>query len=308
MSPFRPSKDREEILRRLREGVPAADLAKIYTKPTVYYLKKKLEDGEFGDYDMQGNNTMIEDTEDGPVFSPPQINVPSTTRSAPQSTAHRAVKSSAVADRSGVIKHVIPETQLASLLSGEVSLPVDPLNAVRGILGMKLRPKVLECPAPDLLYPAMIIAEQEWGWQPMQPQDFIDTVLSKFLESADIELNIYGRRSQMEEIMRYAEKGGYKPRDNGNGGYMPCVNNMRTREVREESQNDGDTGSTRPIGEENRPDAQRGGIGKDEIGPDTSGAGGLGGEPTKHSAIEADDSAGGGRSQEASRGTTIEGE
>ena len=301
---------RDDITERLLAGETPYNLFKEnpskYPRASVYRIYNDLKgNGQLFGTKSQTDEQPEDDGGGTNHFSPPSIKVPSRTST---TTRAAAAKVSALSDRTGVIKHVIPETQLASLLSGETALAIDPLNAVRGILGMKMRPKVLECPAPDLLYPAMIIAEQEWGWQPMQPQDFIDTVLSKFLESADIELNIYGRRSQMEEIMRYAEKGGYRSSGNGNGHIEPDGDNIETCETKEESQDDGDTGSARPSGEESGLDAEPGSGGKDEVGSDTIGPGGCGGEPVQHSPDETTDGPSGGRSQETAWGTAIEGE
>jgi hypothetical protein len=261
MANFAESPYRDEIIKRLQEGVSAASLSKVYPKATVYYLQKQL----------RASGNMPDSDGDEQDIEPPTIDIPQGNTRKPSSTRAKSSQQTGSSDRTGVIKHIVPETQFQSLLTGETSLPTDPLNAVRGVLGIKLRPKVLECPAPDLLYPAMIISQQEWGWPPMQPQDFIDAVLDKFLSAADIELNVYAKRSQLEEIMRYAELGGYK---RNNGGVAVAQNNHGMEE-----EYDSTEWIARPSGEEGGDITETGGGGENKTGRDISGAGGDGGIP-----------------------------
>ena len=83
------------------------------------------------------------------------------------------------------------------------------LTRVRGSLGLAARPKVVNIVTPELLYPAMVISQQEWGWSAMAPEDFIDTVLDKFIRATGIELNTYLKTEELEKLLKFADEHGY---------------------------------------------------------------------------------------------------
>lgn len=83
--------------------------------------------------------------------------------------------------------------------SGGPSL--DAVNAARGALGMAMVPSILRMPMPELLYIAMVTSISEFSWPPMQPQDFIDTVLKEWLEACDIITRPIIKRAELQEIV-----------------------------------------------------------------------------------------------------------
>ena len=92
----------------------------------------------------------------------------------------------------------------------ETTPPEEILGRVRGVLAVAVRPKVLEIAMPELLYPAMVISQQEWHWEPMKPEDFIDTILDQFIRATGIELNTYLKVGELERVVKFATEHGYK--------------------------------------------------------------------------------------------------
>jgi len=90
------------------------------------------------------------------------------------------------------------------------------LDTVRGSLGIVARPKVLTIPMPELLYPAMVISIEEWKWSPMRPDDFIDTVLDKFIRATGYEVPGYIKTVELQDVIKFAKLHGYKFKNNGN--------------------------------------------------------------------------------------------
>lgn len=84
---------------------------------------------------------------------------------------------------------------------GSVNPPSDAVSAVRGALGMAVVPNVLRMPMPELLYTAMVTSISEFGWQPMAPQDFIDTVIYQWLEACDIIVRPITRKSELQKLV-----------------------------------------------------------------------------------------------------------
>ena len=179
---------RDDITRELLAGVSAYQLTKKYPKSSVYEIKKELEEsGQLGE-----SGSIVVDAE-GDEVEAPFVPAPPPPLTTPPTASTTQVKTK------------IPSQTGAEVVSfpGERTLPADAVNRIRGILGISLRPKVLSCPMPELLYPAMVIAVTELGFQPMRPDDFIDTVLYQWLEACDYVPFAYLKRSELEE---YASK------------------------------------------------------------------------------------------------------
>lgn len=122
--------------------------------------------------------------------------------------AKRAVESGVIPTASGRAVKVDPDAPETVNISERPS--TDILSTVRGVLGLAVKPRVLNMPTPELLYPAMVISIEEWNWSPMAPQDFIDTVLDKFIRATGIEHNAYIYTARLEAIVNFARKHGFK--------------------------------------------------------------------------------------------------
>lgn len=260
MCAFKTSPDRDEILNRLRQGESPANLARQFNRATVYYLNKQLQDGKF----------EFDDEPSGIPYSPPQVVLPGDT-SPTLKVAKKAPKarSTSSSGTTGAIIHEMPER----ILPGSRMLPEDALNAVRGVMELRNRPKVLNMPTPELLYPAMVIAIKEWGWPAMMPQDFIDAVLDKFMSACDIEFNVYTRRSEVEKMLKYAMQAGYIPNNGNNQVQQSSLlagvvadNNING----EEKDDDSTTGIAQSTGEQSGTGNESGGSSQDEIGGSSS--------------------------------------
>jgi hypothetical protein len=183
---------REAVTRELLAGATPYQLTKRYPKKSVYRIYNELmasdQLSEPGVITVGGGGEM----DKTPLFDPIPPAPPVT-----QPTAQVETKEAA------------PE----SIDMGETSLPVDAVNRVRGVLGISLRPKVLNCPMPELLYPSMVIAVTELGFPVMRPDDFIDTVLYQWLEACDYIPYAYLKVSEVE---RLAKK--YSTVDDGGDG------------------------------------------------------------------------------------------
>lgn len=285
---------REEITRELLSGKTAYELSKVYPRATVYRINNELvTSGQIGAGGGSGiaSGGPLDDTEDGPNFTPkPQpLEVPN--NPPPQQTMQRqrvaqSQRTTHATSASGMAGVSVVEVA-DSLMPGAKTLPADALSAVRGILGMLMRPKVLSMPTPELLYPAMVISIEEWGWPPMKPNDFIDTVLDRFLRAADIEFNTYIKRGQLEELIKYAEKGGYKAPGSSHMISNLGVNNQSAPAddaasdvITNKEEIDGsEQGRSRPAGAESTVGGEQGGQSDVHSGPDTSGEGGTSGPP-----------------------------
>lgn len=170
---------REAITKELLAGAAPYGLSKKYPRATVYRIYNELlQSGQ-----LPEPGTIVID-EGG---NEPQPFIPATP----------TPSSSAVAVEEGK-KGVGAET----VELGPKTLPINAVERIRGILGITLRPKVLSCPMPELLYPAMVIACTELGFKPMRPDDFIDTVLYQWLEACDYIPYAYMKKSEMEEFAK----------------------------------------------------------------------------------------------------------
>ena len=168
---------RDVITEELLKGTTPAQLARKYPRKSVYRIYNELvQSGQL----PEPGTIVIEGEEPPktPLFIPA---APAT------STAVEEEKRMAGAE---------------TVELGPKSLPVDAVNRIRGILGITLRPKVLSCPMPELLYPAMVIAVTELGFKPMRPDDFIDTVLYQWLEACDYVPYAYMKKSELEEFAK----------------------------------------------------------------------------------------------------------
>lgn len=260
------SPDREDIIEALSSGESRYSVSKRYPTATVYRIYKELQEGKI----VTGRTTKSTKTQ----YTPPTIDVPDKKITPISTTKAKSTRAASSGGMSGVS---IVEVSDSVMPGAEKTMPIDALNAVRGILGMITRPKVLSMPTPELLYPAMIISIEEWGWQPMRPNDFIDTVLDKFLSASDIEYNTYIKRSVLEEIMAYAHKGGYNPP--GNSLNIFGNNGDNDIDIIKEEEDDGTTGTTEPAGEQDRGGGESWNEGQDQTGRDNGGQGGDGSPP-----------------------------
>lgn len=179
---------REAITKELLAGTTPAQLARTYPRKSVYRIfNELLQDGHL--------------SKDG--FVPAEINdddeedIPGIEHEQPLRTTTSAMPVTKTKAR--VSGHVGAEVVS---FPGDVAFPASAVDRIRGILGITLRPKVLSCPMPELLYPAMVIAVNDFGFPPMRPDDFIDTVLYQWLESCDVIPYAYIKKSEAEEFAK----------------------------------------------------------------------------------------------------------
>lgn len=184
------SVDRDEIAERLIAGATPYSLRKLYPQATVYRIYNELKaEGRIG----------------GGIEPPPVL-----------TTSTKQTKQS-IREAASLPGVDLVEPKEPSV--GQKTLPTDVLTQVRGILGILAKPKVLTMPTPELLYPAMVISIEEWGWPPMRPDNFIDTVLDKFISATGIEHNVYIRKDQLDDMVKFAQEHGYKfKKEEGNDG------------------------------------------------------------------------------------------
>lgn len=168
---------RETITKELLAGATPYRLSKKYPRASVYRIYNELI--QAGQLSQAG--PIVVDSENPPAAVEEAEALPVTTK----------------------VKARVPATGAEVVtLPGEKALPADAVNRIRGILGLTLRPKVLSCPMPELLYPAMVIAVTELGFEPMRPDDFIDTVLYQWLEACDYIPNVYMKKSELEQFAK----------------------------------------------------------------------------------------------------------
>lgn len=178
---------RDNITRELLLGISPAQLARRYPRKSVYRIYKELD--QSGQLPEPG--VVVIDSEAGQMGGQ-SIKPEGEQLFAPEPPAPSAI---------GVRER---EDGTETVDIGPKSLPTDAVNRIRGILGITLRPKVLSCPMPELLYPAMVIAVTELGFEAMRPDDFIDTVLYQWLEACDYIPYAYMKRSEIKEYaMQY---------------------------------------------------------------------------------------------------------
>lgn len=174
---------REAITQELLAGVTPYRLSKKYPRASVYRIYNELI--QAGQLPQAG--PMVIDSE-APLPTAEEGEVPLFTPASPVTTKAKAK---------------VPATGAEVItLPGEKALPPDAVSRIRGILGLTLRPKVLSCPMPELLYPSMVIAVTELGFKPMRPDDFIDTVLYQWLEACDYIPNVYMKKSELEQYAK----------------------------------------------------------------------------------------------------------
>lgn len=190
---------RDDIIRELKLGETPYQLSKKYPRASVYRLYNELlQSGQLADIAPQIiDGTIIPDDED---------DTGQQTSATPTATQ---------------VKAKAPIRSGADIVSfGADTLPLSVIERIRGVLGITLRPKVLSCPMPELLYPAMVIAVTELGFRPQRPDDFIDTVLYQWLEACDILPYAFIKRSELEEMVsksvnidKYARERGFMTED-----------------------------------------------------------------------------------------------
>ncbi|MDD5277920.1 MAG: hypothetical protein PHR16_17840 [Methylovulum sp.] len=182
----------EQIRAALLSGQRPYPLTKQFTKQLVYTIYNNMVDrGEIPDYSSQSVRNDINNEPDDQSI-PNVQNFEDPIQQAPPGQTIQVKRATATA--TGKAIDVIN-------FSGSQNLPQDAANAVRGALGMTVVPSVLRMPMPEMLYPAMIIAIAEMHWQPMQPQDFIDTVLYEWLEACGYVPRAYMKKDDLQRLV-----------------------------------------------------------------------------------------------------------
>lgn len=181
---------RDDIVRELLGGTSPYQLSKKLPRASVYRIYNEL----MASGQLPELGTILVDSESGQGAGYPFAPVTPTPPSyQPESHTQVGVKER--------------EAGAETVDLGPKSFPEDAVNKVRGLLGITARPKVLSMPMPELLYPAMVIAVTELGFQPMRPDDFIDTVLYQWLEACDYIPFAYIKKTELEG---YAKRYGIK--------------------------------------------------------------------------------------------------
>lgn len=180
--PFTKDSARADITRELLMGATPAQLArKGYPEKSCYRIRDEL--AASGQLPEPGTIVVDEGGSEPNPFIP-------------------ATPAPATPAPSTVVAEGKKETGAETVELGPDSLPIDAVNRIRGILGISLRPKVLNMPMPELLYPSMVIAVTELGFPPMRPDDFIDTVLYQWLEACDYIPYAYMKVSELERLAK----------------------------------------------------------------------------------------------------------
>ena len=180
-----------EIKARLRAGEKPITLSKIYGKYVYQVMREMLvEKNPVSPHpdDSIDPNTPVDDiTEDEiEVIDPLTGEPPLVKKQVPQVQPTRFSQ----------VKRGTPLKRTVQAV--EVNMAEESLDKVRGIYSMIMVPRVLSMPMPDLLYKAMIISIVEFGWTEMKPNDFIDTVLSQWLEACGIITPGYIRQDDID--------------------------------------------------------------------------------------------------------------
>ena len=174
---------RDDIIQDLLRGETPYRLSKKYPRASVYRIYNELL--QSGQLPEPGVVVIDSESEPGSRFP--------FTPAAPTPTPSPAQPENQVATK---------EARAETIELGPDSLPVDVVNRIRGVLGITMRPKVLSCPMPELLYPSMVIAVTELGFPAMRPDDFIDTVLYQWLEACDYIPFAYMKVSELERLAK----------------------------------------------------------------------------------------------------------
>lgn len=184
--------NRKQIIAALLAGEKPMSVSKRFPMPTVYRIYNKILSGEI---DANSNETTLD--------------VDESTNDKENTVSNIDVVSYSNDDG----KDFKSELDIDGSPSNEI------INQVRGVMGIVSRPKVLTIPMPELLYTAMVISIQKWGWTPMRPDDFIDTVLDKYLRLTGIEVPAYIDTIELSKVVAFAKEHGYTGGNghNGNG-------------------------------------------------------------------------------------------
>lgn len=178
--PFTKDSARDDITRELLTGATPGQVSRKYPVKSVYRIYNELK----GSGQLPEPGTILVDVADEPQPFIPVGHAPQTQ----------------VAEK----EEVAPGKTGAEILdfTGPKGLPIAAINRIRGILGITFRPKILSCPTPELLYPAMVISITELGFPAMRPDDFIDTVLYQWLDACDIVPYAFIKKSELEELAK----------------------------------------------------------------------------------------------------------
>ena len=179
-----------EIKQRLRSGEKPVTLSKIYGKDVYRIMREMLVErnpvSPTQDDSIDPNTPVTEITEDDLEVIDPNDVQPSLVKKQVPGQPPRFTQ----------VKRGTPLKRTVQAV--EVNMADESLDKVRGIYSMIMVPRVLSMPMPDLLYKAMIISIVEFGWTEMKPNDFIDTVLSQWLEACGIITPGYIRQDDID--------------------------------------------------------------------------------------------------------------
>lgn len=191
----------DEIRVALLQGIRPYPLSrdKKYNRGLVYQIYNKMVAN--GELDPGGGVVIPDDTgetedDDDGTFKEVPVNAPFQPRGGGGNGNSKGtinMKRSA-ASAAGKSVNVVDFT-------GSGGLPLDAVNAARAALGIALVPSILRMPMPELLYTAMAVSISEFGWQAMQPQDFIDTVLYEWLDIRGIITRPIARKSELQDLV-----------------------------------------------------------------------------------------------------------
>lgn len=195
---IKPQNTKPEITRLLLRGKRPAELARVYNVGLVYKTYNELvasgilpqKDAADAippkDSDKQNDDDLFQVDSDGNEKQPD-------VRSSPNQLS----VSSWSKDKGDSVSKGVETVNL----DGQPTLPYEAVERIRNIMGISARPKVLNMPMPEMLYPAMVIAVTEMDFPPMRPEDFIDTVIYQWLEAAGYIPRAYIKRSELDKLI-----------------------------------------------------------------------------------------------------------
>lgn len=197
---IKPQTTKPEIVKMLLRGKRPSELSRVYNVGLVYKTYNELVESKLlppkdsadtappsKDDDKQQDDDLFQVDSDGNE-KPPAVRSYSTT---PLNV------SSWGKDKGDTVSKGVDTVNL----DGQPTLPYEAVERIRNIMGISARPKVLNMPMPEMLYPAMVIAVTEMDFPPMRPEDFIDTVIYQWLEAAGYIPRAYIKRSELEKLI-----------------------------------------------------------------------------------------------------------
>ena len=170
--PRPPSAATNDIIEKLKAGVPPSELAKQYHPGMVYRHWHKLEEGG------RGSAATNPPPPPGAPAAGPQEDTGKAAKQAPPAAPVERPPSA----KGEVVRTPPPKGKYKIVTPGGGSILVtDSLTPLAQAIFME--PRVLKMSMPVYLQSAYHIATTEWGWiRDMRVDDFIDTVLYMFFE------------------------------------------------------------------------------------------------------------------------------